>query len=452
MIDEQVLQRYLDGELDARTRQLIETQLARDAELRARLAALRSIEQQYGGLDRSTFPSQARTALIERLRQEASPMSYDFIHDDDLTQLRELHSATWPIWSLYLDLSPERRQQAPLRLRFKTLARAAEEHSDIQQRPTVARAAFAEDQARIDAFLASAPEIEGRGLAIFCSSELGLWRVFRLPVAVTDRLEIADRPYLRPLLTLIDEFERYLVVLIDAGTARFTDVFMGAIEDVTALTTHVQPASGDWVEWTTHRHDEQLRRHARSVVARIEARWQEQSYDWLVIGGTEEARGALRQELPKTLQERLAGELPLSPQIELPRVLERVLQIEREHEQRIEAERVETLITTALKGGPAVLGLDDTLQAVMEERVQILLVEDGFTQPGWTCAYCRSLGVRSEPACPVCGASLSTVEDVVDVALERTLEQRGAIEILRGDARAELARHGHIGALLRYEV
>lgn len=452
MIDAQVLQRYLDGELDARTTQLIEARLAQDSDLRAQLDALRGVEQQYSRLDRSTFPAQARTALIEQLRQASPAQPYDLVRDDDITRLRELRSATWPIWSLYLDLSPERRQQAPPRLRFKTLARIATERSDVIQRPAAARDALAEDQARIDSFLAGTPELEGRGLAIFCSSELGLWRVFRLPVAVPDRLEIADRPYLRPLLTLIDEFERYLVVLIDAGTARLAEVFMGAIEDVTALSTYVQPATGDWVERTTHRHDEQLRRHARSVVARIETRWLEQPYDWLLIGGTEEALGALRQELPKTLRERLAGELPLSPQVDLSRVLERVLEIEREREQRIEAERVETLITSALKGGPAVLGIDDTLQAVMEERVHILLVEDGFTQPGWICAYCRSLGVRAVSACPVCGAGVSAVEDIVDVALERTLEQRGAIEILRGPARSELAKHGHIGALLRYEV
>ncbi len=40
---------------------------------------------------------------------------------------------------------------------------------------------------------------------------IGLWRVFRLPVPVRDWLEVADRPCLRPLATLLDEFERYLV-------------------------------------------------------------------------------------------------------------------------------------------------------------------------------------------------------------------------------------------------
>lgn len=452
MIDETLLRRYLDGELDARTTQRLEAAIAQDPALRERIAALRAVEQRYGALEQEPFPAAARQALIERLRQAQGTARYDLVREDDINQLRALHSAEWPIWSLYLDLSPERRQQEPVRLRFKALAREAEARFGIAERPRAVREAFAEDRARIEQWLENTPELEGRGLAILCSSELGLWRVFRLPVPVGDRLEIGDRPYLRPLLTLLDEFERYLVVLIDAGTARLVEVFMGAIEDVTALAGEVPRATGDWLEKTLHRHDEYLRRHARSVLEVVEALWREQGFDWLVIGGTAEARGALRQELSKELAERLAGELDLSPQVELNRLLDEVLALEQAHEQAIEAERVEELITTALKGEAAVLGLEATLLALMEERVRLLVVAEGFQHPGWECSYCHALGADTRSECPLCGAAVKPVADVVELALERTLDQRGAIEVLRSTARERLTQHGAIGALLRYAL
>ncbi|WP_029214618.1 hypothetical protein [Kallotenue papyrolyticum] len=452
MIDEILLRRYLDGELDARTTQLVEEAIAQDPALRERVAALRAVEQRYGALEQETFPEAARQTLIERLRHEQVTPRYDLVREDDINQLRALQSAEWPIWSLYLDLSPERRQQEPVRLRFKALAREAEARFGLAGRPRAVREAFAEDRARIEQWLELMPELEGRGLAILCSSELGLWRVFRLPVPVSDRLEVGDRPYLRPLLTLLDEFERYLVVLIDAGTARLVEVFMGEIEDVTALIGNVPRATGDWLEKTLHRHDEYLRRHARAVLDVVEVVWREQAFDWLVIGGTEEARGALRQELSKELVERLAGELDLSPQVELTHILEEVIAIERAHEREVEAQRVEELITTALKGGAAVLGLDHTLLALAGERVRLLVVAEGFHHPGWECSYCHALGADTRSECPLCGAAVRAATDVVEIAMERTLDQRGKIEVLRSAARERLTQHGSIGALLRYAL
>jgi peptide chain release factor subunit 1 len=293
--------------------------------------------------------------------------------------------------------------------------------------------------------------LPGRGLALFSCQSVGLWRLFVLPVLVRDRLEVGDRPFLRPLAMILDEFESYLVVLVNAESARFIKVYLGTATGVAEIENSVPPATGDIVEKTGHRHDTYLHRHAKSVVSRVEAYWREHRVDWLVIGGVEEALGEVRDQLPKALHERLVAEMHLSPQADLNNVLEHVLKIEREQEQKLEVQRVEDLITTAMRGGAAVLRIEETLLAIVEGRVQLLIVDEEFAAAGWECPNCRFLGVTAEERCPLCGSAVNAEADVVEVALERLFEQDGSIEVLRAaQARQTLAQYGQIGAMLRY--
>jgi peptide subunit release factor 1 (eRF1) len=222
-------------------------------------------------------------------------------------------------------------------------------------------------------------------------------------------------------------------------------------EEVADVENRVPPATGDIVEKTGHKHDTYLHRHAKAVAARAEALWREQDFDWLIIGGTEEALGELHDQLARPLRERLAAGMHLSPQTDTAKILEHVLSLEREHEQRVEEQRVEELVTIAKKGGAAVLGLEATLLAIVEERVQILIVEEQFAPAGWVCPNCRFMGASEQETCLLCGSTLKPEPDVVELALVRVLEQDGNIEVLRSaQSRQALAQHGRIGALLRY--
>ena len=89
--------------------------------------------------------------------------------------------------------------------------------------------------------------------------------------------------------------------------------------------------------------------------------------------------------LPKALHERLAGEIAVSLKDNNDAILARALEVEQAIERRVEAERVTALFDAALGHGPGVLGLDDTLEAIVERRVRILVMEEDFRQPGFEC-------------------------------------------------------------------
>src|SRR6266545_312408 len=452
MIDDTVLLRYLDGELDEQAAAAIADQLRRDPALQRRAAELRAVEAAYRTVfdEDHDLPYKRRLGLLERLRREPAASRYDLISRADLEALALVRSAAAPVFSLYLDLRPERREAEPPPTRFKNLLRQAEQQVRPHERSRTYRKHWEEEAELLRAWLDEKP-IEGRGLAVLSCQPIDLWRAFRLPVPVRDQLVVADGPYLRPLATLLDEFESYLVVLIDSGTARLIEVRLGTAEELADVQGYVPPATGNVAEKTGHKHDTFLRRHARHVAERAEELWRERGVNWLVIGGTEEALGELRGQLPKPMRERLAGELHISPEAELGQILDRVLVLESEQERRVEAQRVEDLITATYKGGMGVFGLEETLLTVVEERVRLLVVEEEFTHAGWECPNCGFIAAAKQEICPLCGTTLNPQLDVVELALERVLDQGGEIEVLRSpESRQNLAKYGRIGALLRY--
>jgi peptide subunit release factor 1 (eRF1) len=376
---------------------------------------------------------------------------YDLFSHANLEELTKAQSDHAPVLSLYLDLNPERRMTEPPLTRFKVLVREAEQQIQLGQQTKAYRKNWHQEIDQIRDWLETQHPLQGRGLALLSCLSIGLWRVFRLPLSVRDRLEVSDRPYLRPLAALLDEFESYLVVLIDARRARFFALRLGVAEEIADVENYVPPATGDIVEKTGHRHETYLHRHVKSVIQRTEALWREQGFDWLMIGGTEKALAELYNQLPRALHARLAVGFRLSPKTDTAKILECILSVEREHEQRMEKQRVDQLIPTAKKGGAAVLGLEASLLAVVEERVQMLIVEEEFRPAGWACPNCQFMGATEQETCPLCGNRLKPEPDIVELALERVLHQDGEVEILRSDeTRQALEGHGHIGALLRY--
>ncbi|RLC85052.1 MAG: hypothetical protein DRI79_11930 [Chloroflexi bacterium] len=442
---------YMDGDLNEEETREVAEHLAACTLCQRRLNELRSVEDAYASGPEEKPSAAYRAALVERVRAARGPRRYDLVTVGDLADLSDFRSEHYPVLSLYLDVSPPERENRKHIAKFKRLSREAEERLGTASRPYLR--AFRSEVERLRDWLEHAYDGTGRGLSVFTSSEHGLWYAFRLPVTVRDRLIVSDRPYIRPLVTLADEYERYAVLLVDKKIARLFMVYMGEIEEYTEVLDEVvpRPKAGGWsAEKYQRHHDMHVLWHVKNAVEVLKQFYPAEGCDWLVIGGTEESLAELRAQLPKALREHLAGELSISLKAGADEILARVLEIERATERRVEAERVERLITTALKGGPAVLGLADTLVAIVEGRVMMLILEADFREPGFECENCHYLTMVERPACPLCGATMIPQVDIVERAVERALDQQAQIEVLRGKARARLTEYGHIGALLRY--
>ena len=88
-------------------------------------------------------------------------------------------------------------------------------------------------------------------------------------------------------------------------------------------------------------------------------------------------------------------------------------------------------------------GVPATLAALHQHRVRTLIVDDAFSQPGVRCRTCGCLAGAHIGSCESCGGvEIELIEDVVEFALERALEQGSALELLRSSARRSVRRSG----------
>jgi len=108
---------------------------------------------------------------------------------------------------------------------------------------------------------------------------------------------------------------------------------------------------------------------------------------------------------------------------------------------------VQTLISTNASGGSATLGLDDTLQAVSDKRVQTLIISDGLRVPGYVQEQAGFV-VANLARSPLSDREMRQVPDVIDSAVAYTMIQGGHVDVISDDPDLEAA--GSIGALLRY--
>ncbi len=103
----------------------------------------------------------------------------------------------------------------------------------------------------------------------------------------------------------------------------------------------------------------------------------------LFLGGTNENVAQFRELLSKQLQSCIAGTFSMDMTAGEHEVRKQTLAMLRAGKLGARKTTGAKLITTNAKGGSATLGLDDTLQAISDKRVQTLIISDGLRIPGY---------------------------------------------------------------------
>lgn len=352
------------------------------------------------------------------------------------------------VLSVYLIIAPDRQIGRGSEVALKDLVQQLETRLDPR-----ARERLAQEAARVGEALQQAG-VTGKSVAVFSCRPRDLWVWLPLPVRVAESVSLSRRPYLRPLLDVLDEHERYAVALVDKENARLFTVLLGEIEEHTQFEDLVpgKHAQGGWSQANYQRHHEaHVYWHLKRVAEMLSLLLRERPFDRLVLAGPEEATGELRRILPRPLQQRLVATVPAEMFASEQEILEKAQEIEQRIEREAEERLVNEVIETSADGGRATYGLGPTLEAVWLGRVHQLVVADGLRRAGSECQGCGWLSVDTPASCPACGRAVTPLDDVVERAIERTLDEGGKVEIVHGEAERRLRDVGDgAGALLRY--
>jgi peptide subunit release factor 1 (eRF1) len=267
-----------------------------------------------------------------------------------------------------------------------------------------------------------------------------------------------ESPLVKPLTDLLDSFGGYGVVLVDKQGARLFHFHLGELteqEGVLGETVkHLKQGGassfrGRGAIGQTQHMEETIDRNMRDSVDFTIHFFEEKRVRRILIGGTDDNVALFSSLLPKAWQSLVIGSFPMSMTASHIEVLARAMQISKESEARREKRLVDNLITTAAKGKGAVVGLEKTLDAINQDRVQTLVVDEGFRSGGSKCQNCGVLTIHDGEVCPVCGGKLvSAGVDVVDLAVSAVMRRRGVIEVIH--ANPALQKAGRMGAVLRY--
>ncbi len=288
-------------------------------------------------------------------------------------------------------------------------------------------------------------KITYKHIAVFASKKNNLLEHVTLNIDIDDLLIVDSSPYLRPLARIIDEWESFTLLLINTNKAKIFSVSLGEITDTKSVSADImnKHKKGGWSQARFNR----LRRGAikdfyKDVIKALEKRSDEK----IIIAGPGNAKIHFKEMLPQNLIEKLVDIIDIDFDDEKKLIDESINLLSKDEKKR-SADAVVELKNEILKDGLAVYGIKETVKAVRNGQVELLIIEKDHKINGWICENCQAVEEGYKKTCPYCDSNTSKV-DVIEEILE--FAQRTDAEIEFTDSE-EIADLGHIGAILRFK-
>jgi hypothetical protein len=370
------------------------------------------------------------------------------ITEEAIRQLAGFRSDQGPVVSCYLDVDGRRHVRAQdVETELDHLLRNA--------RGQDGGASAGADLDRIDRYVRDGfDRSRTRGLAIFSSVANDLFRVIPLPVSVVNRVVINNAPAVGQLESVVQELERFGVLLVDQQRARMFVFQLGELVDHSELFEE-KPRDFDSIgehdlaayDKAMQHVDEMVAQHLRHAAAVAFAVFKEHGFERLTISAPSEMANTVESMLHPYLRERLCESIDVSVTAAVNEIRRAAMAVEATVERQREAGYIERLRETVARGGKGVTGLDSTLAALVERRVEMLFVSKGYEETGWRCERCGYL-CHKGPTCPVDGSQMNHIDDIVEEAVDTALAQRCRVDVCVDNA--DLDVMGRIGALLRF--
>jgi peptide subunit release factor 1 (eRF1) len=279
---------------------------------------------------------------------------------------------------------------------------------------------------------------EARTLAIFMDED-DLFEVYRLQVDVPESFRWGD-PYVAPLALVLDEYEPYGAVVLDAERLRYFVVSpLGEADDEHEMKANgfsevdVHPRESPHKGGTDHdaasrRTEAHIHRFYKELGELIRDVTFQEGVQRLILAGPRERIAEFRRTLPNELHDRVVAEEHLeigAPESELLDRLEAV-------RERAEHEREKELLDEIRERG--VRGPDETVAALQEEnRVYHLAVPwELDAEIRWCDNDQLAIREATREECPFCGQQ-TRVRPLTDVLVDLAAVRGARLDFMRGE-------------------
>lgn len=369
---------------------------------------------------------------------------------NELKEIAEMRDEDTCYVSLFLNVNPLTNPRGEYAIQLKNMLKGTLETLDKGIYRTVK-----EDLKKAESAVLGNKRLFKKGLAILSCTRHSFWREYHLSVPLKSELIIERSPCIRPLLDIIDHYQRYAVLLVDRESARIFVVHLGEITEYSGVHTPDIPGKhkkGGWFALTQSHYERHIEYHVglhlKEVMREIESFISGEQISGLIIGGSEEAVSRIREMLPAAIHDRIVGTFHAEMMGKTDEILAKVEPVIIRHEKKQRDEDAERLIRKAMKNENAVLGIENVLNALQEGRVMKLLFLRDFNPAGFVCRNCGFLGIQDITQCPYCKGGMEKANYMMELAAQKAVEQGAAVEVVI--EHKGLADLGGIGAFVRF--
>jgi len=297
------------------------------------------------------------------------------------------------VFSLYLNVDnslPENQATQPAwRIFVKNALKETAEAVSESDQP-----AWVDISKRVEAYFETYSPTS-RGLALFYGTDLQT--VYELPVPPHQNEHYFGDVNIAPLLWLIDEYEQYLIVLVDREEAQLLTTYLGDTSRQEAMasdrfsfdfkekTMMPRPSGpqadaggaitgGSQKDAFADKMDDYVAKFHQDVAQRVRNWLKTHGAQRVIIGGDEKSAHAVHDELHDAVLPHVVTVMSIPFQESDNQVMKRILPIALDYEREKELETVRTVVGLAkTEGGRGVVGYEAVEQAVQMQQVDLLI-------------------------------------------------------------------------------
>lgn len=340
--------------------------------------------------------------------------------------------------SLYLRVDPadiENQAQTPAwNIWLKNALSELESELDDSQKPT-----WENIISRVDNHF-NVYQPNGRTFVLFMDADHEF--IQELPFTMRNRKHFG-KPHVAPLLWAMDEYEQYLIVMVDKQKAIFRKAYLGNLQTESEMTIDLEYDWGEKTLMPASGGDGQALRQGNNREAfedMIEAH-QDRFYGSvadeikkllggdqpmrLILGGNERAANVVESKLHSSVSDQLVSVMSIPMDANDKEIMDRIWQTAYNYERNNEFDLVEEITSMAHANGRGVLGRDDLETAMERQQVEQIIMP------------------------------YNLLHDDPDYAQKLTLwslEHNRSMEFVHGQAAAKIEQAGGIAARLFYSL
>src|SRR4051794_14935627 len=348
-------------------------------------------------------------------------MQTNQLSPDTLRRLAELRPEDGKVVSIYLNLDPTEfasgaaRSTAINSLLDEAARAARDENSSVR-----------EDVDRVRELFKGFDFQGAHGVAVFACGTEDLLEVIKLPRTVENAVVIDDSPFVEPLAE-VQSASLYGVVLVNRQAARIFRGSRDRREEVARVDdkVHRRHDQGGWSQARYQRSvDKEAQDHLKKSCDELLRRHNRRPFDALFVAAPEAVFKDFCEQLHPYLKDRIAGRIEVDVEHttadDVGHAAEATIA---GYERKLEKEMLDRVVQAIGAGGRGASGLEETLGALNEQRVEVLLLQDNFDAAGVCCPQCGWLGTPGNSGCPADGTETVERDDITDLGVRRAITQ-----------------------------